>query len=291
MKWKLFVAALVALCIAASFATLEAQTLAAQVRNFEHARKIDRANIEAMIDPAGSFSVTFWGKNASGQCPINPNWTITVNLRPDIDGIYINAGCPHESPVPCFCDIYVRTPDTKRAWEDAMAPYQKEFKRTLPVDPSPSARIESSDISYSVGTFGVNVPLAVNRAPDVPRGSLLTVAVDASVSPSSESPCSNPQGRPCRLTTELWGVDPDGSRRLLISQFENADQSTRMWIRPGERARVSVKGYVPGYHLDNPVPKGRAVLVGRFFLWKYQGSLFDYKIPVGTFEVPLNISK
>jgi hypothetical protein len=86
-------------------------------------------------------------------------------------------------------------------------------------------------------------------------------------------------------------VDPDGSRRLLISQFENADQSTRMWIRPGERARVSVKGYVPGYHLDNPVPKGRAVLVGRFFLWKYQGSLFDYKIPVGTFEVPLNISK
>jgi hypothetical protein len=54
---------------------------------------------------------------------------------------------------------------------------------------------------------------------------------------------------------------------------------------------VSVKGYVPGYHLDNPVPKGRAVLVGRFFLWKYQGSLFDYKIPVGTFEVPLNISK
>src|SRR5512143_1374983 len=150
MKTRLLFVVLAVLLVAVSV-TAGDHSLTAQVRNFEHARKIERAFIEAMIDPPGSFAITYWGRDTASQCPINPNHEFTITLRPDIDGTYINDGCTHEGPIPCFCDIYVRTPDTKQAWEDALEPYRHEHKAEIQVDPSPSARIEASGISYAAG--------------------------------------------------------------------------------------------------------------------------------------------
>jgi hypothetical protein len=135
MKVRLSVALLaVFVALAAMPVKAGESSLTEQVRNFEHARKIERAVIEPMGDPPGSFAVTYLTKDVGSQCPINPNHEFTITVRPDIDGVYINSGCPHEGPVPCFCDIYVRTNDTKMAWEHALEPYQQKHKAMLPID-------------------------------------------------------------------------------------------------------------------------------------------------------------
>jgi len=109
------------------------ETFTQRVRKFEHARKIDRANIQAMIEPAGSFSVTYWGNGTAGQCSINPNWDITVTQREDLDGTYINEGCTHEGPVPCFCDIYVPDTATVLNFRMALMRYQPGADAPVPL--------------------------------------------------------------------------------------------------------------------------------------------------------------
>jgi hypothetical protein len=302
MKTRLFVAVLLALLAIPAMAQHDpfndpkypgvqpaCGSLTAQVRKFEKARKIERAEIEAMIDPPGSFAITYWGKDVGSQCPINPSHEFTITLRPDLDGDYINNGCTHEGPIPCFCDIYVRTYDTKRAWQAALEPYQQQHKLTLPIDPSPDAKVRSDGVSYSVGVNANYVALALGPVAEVKRGDEFTVALNASVPLSSESPCSDPKGRPCQLTTELWQLLPNGSRQLLEWPFENADQSVKVWLKAGEQTRVSLKGRFRAAQAVDPIPKGKAVLVAKWFLLKHHASLVDYQVPVGSFEIPVNI--
>ncbi|HUO75685.1 MAG TPA: hypothetical protein VMU12_02105 [Candidatus Paceibacterota bacterium] len=276
MKFRLFVAFLAVVLFAG---LVNAAPLPSS------ARRVESAIIE--MTKGGEPVITYLTKDVGSQCFLNPDWAVTVILRSDIDGVYINDGCTHEGPIPCFCDIYVRTADTKWAWEKALEPYRQEHKQQLQVDPSPNARIESSGISYSIGMLGNNVAVA-GMAVDVKRGDLLTVAVDASVPMDAESPCSDPLNRPCQLSTEVWQVFPDGARQLLLWPFESADQSVKVWLEPGHSTHVSLHGYFPGSVRD-ALPHGKAVLVGKWFLWKYAWSLADYQVPVGTFEIPLYI--
>jgi len=295
MKTRLFVAVL-ALFGLVTKPSMAGETFTQQVRKFERARRIERANIQAMIDPAGSFSVTYWGKDTASQCPINPNWDVTITQREDLDGVYISSGCTHEGPIPCFCDIYVRTLDTKQAWEAALEPYRQEYRRELQVDPSPDAKVVTGSVTYTTQAWRgpVSTPSTVNLASPTPiavaRGEEFDFIVDASVPVGAQSPCAVPDGRACRLTTELWSVKPDGTREPLMFHFEIGEMG-KVWLRPGQSAQVAMHTIFPhpkSVH-GSLVPSGKAVLVGKWFLWKYYSSPVDYQVPVGQFEVALDI--